>query len=636
MKNIGLSKRLLGAFAVLVAGVAVLGAIAVTGLARIATEGSRIATDSMPGLYIAGEVKALVQGVWGNLDGIVHEDDVAARAVLVAELKQGGEKITQTFKAYEATIFTDDDRQLFARMKETRAAWVGARDAAVALAQQGKLAEAKAAAKEKARPEFDKFLAATDAEVDFNNRNGIRAGKQIIDTIDSVTSGLWTTVGVLAVLGVVVSMLVSRSVTRPLASLVEHASRVGAGDLGSRCEYDAKDEIGQLASGLNQMTADLRTARDRDSVQGEGQRHAAEILQRQVDVLLKVVQQVGQGDLTQRVSVAGEDAAGQLGQALDKLIADLGANMGAIARNAQALAASSDELTASSQMMAANSEETSAQAGSVSAAAEQVSKNVHTVAAGAEEMTASIKEIARNAHEAARVATSAVKVAEVTSGTISKLGDSSIEIGKVIKVITSIAEQTNLLALNATIEAARAGEAGKGFAVVANEVKELAKETAKATEDISQKIDAIQGDTTEAVKAIKEIRVIIGQVNDISTTIASAVEEQTATTNEIGRNVAEAAQGVTEIARNITGVADSARNTASGATETQAASGALSQMAGELQEMVGRFRIDRVDGRGRPAVAITTPPPRATGARAAVAPPSGLGRANGSGRTWVE
>ncbi len=179
----------------------------------------------------------------------------------------------------------------------------------------------------------------------------------------------------------------------------------------------------------------------------------------------------------------------------------------------------------------------------MSAAAEQVSKSVQTVAASAEEMTASIKEIARNAHEAARVATSAVRVAEVTSGTISKLGDSSIEIGKVIKVITSIAEQTNLLALNATIEAARAGEAGKGFAVVANEVKELAKETAKATEDISRKIDAIQGDTTEAVKAIKEIRGIIGQVNDISTTIASAVEEQTATTNEIGRNVAQAAAG---------------------------------------------------------------------------------------------
>jgi methyl-accepting chemotaxis protein len=309
--------------------------------------------------------------------------------------------------------------------------------------------------------------------------------------------------------------------------------------------------------------------------------------------------------------------------------------MSAIARNAQALASSSEQLTSSSQMMAANSEETSAQAGSVSAAAEQVSKSVQTVAASADEMTASIKEIARNAHEAARVATSAVRVAEVTSGTISKLGDSSIEIGKVVKVITSIAEQTNLLALNATIEAARAGEAGKGFAVVANEVKELAKETAKATEDISRKIDAIQGDTTEAVKAIKDIRGIIGQVNDISTTIASAVEEQTATTNEIGRSVTEAAQGATDIARNITGVAESARKTAIGATQTQAAAGALSQMAGELQHMVTQFKIDRVDAR-HSANGATPLPTRATAGRAVVGSTNGTAAANGAGNAWVE
>src|SRR5581483_7458380 len=151
--------------------------------------------------------------------------------------------------------------------------------------------------------------------------------------------------------------------------------------------------------------------------------------------------------------------------------------------------------------------------------------------------------------EAARVATSAVRVAEVTSGAISKLGDSSIEIGKVVKVITSIAEQTNLLALNATIEAARAGEAGKGFAVVANEVKELANETARATEDISRKIDAIQTDTQTAVISIQEITDVIAKINDIQTTIASAVEEQAATTNEIGRNVSEAAKGTTEIAQ---------------------------------------------------------------------------------------
>src|SRR5262245_25000627 len=207
------------------------------------------------------------------------------------------------------------------------------------------------------------------------------------------------------------------------------------------------------------------------------------------------------------------------------------------------LASSALELTAVSQQMAANSEETAAQAGVVSAAAEQVSCNVGTVASAAEEMGASIKEIARNTNEAARVATSAVKVAEKTNATVTKLGESSAEIGNVVKVITSIAQQTNLLALNATIEAARAGEAGKGFAVVANEVKELAKQTAKATEDIGRRIEAIQGDTHGAVEAIGQISKIINQINDIQNTIASAVEEQTATTGEISRNVAEAAKG---------------------------------------------------------------------------------------------
>ena len=173
----------------------------------------------------------------------------------------------------------------------------------------------------------------------------------------------------------------------------------------------------------------------------------------------------------------------------------------------------------------------------------------------------------------------------------SKLGESSAEIGQVIKVITSIAQQTNLLALNATIEAARAGEAGKGFAVVANEVKELAKETAKATEDISQKIEAIQTDTGGAVEAIGRISDIINQVNDIQGTIASAVEEQTATTNEIGRNVAEAATGTTDISNNVAEVAQIAKGASEGAHDTLTASQQLARMAAELQQLVSRFQV---------------------------------------------
>jgi len=258
----------------------------------------------------------------------------------------------------------------------------------------------------------------------------------------------------------------------------------------------------------------------------------------------------------------------------------------AVNQNAQALASSSEELTAVSQQMSSNSEETATQSNVVAAASEQVSKNVATVATSAEEMSASAKEIAKNATEAAKVATEAVKVAADTNKTVAKLGESSIEIGKVIKVITSIAQQTNLLALNATIEAARAGEAGKGFAVVANEVKELAKQTATATEDISGKIEAIQNDTKAAVTAIDQIGKIINQINDIQNTIASAVEEQTATTNEIARNANEAAQGSTEISKNIANVSLAAKNTTQGANNTLTAATELAKLAADLKRVV--------------------------------------------------
>jgi methyl-accepting chemotaxis protein len=275
-----------------------------------------------------------------------------------------------------------------------------------------------------------------------------------------------------------------------------------------------------------------------------------------------------------------------------RLRKDLEAIMRKVAENAQALASSSEELTSVSQQMASSAEENRAQANVVASAGEQMSKNAQSVSRSVEDLGASIREIAKSAHEAAKVATTGVDVANTTTSTVARLGESSAEIGKVLKVITSIAQQTNLLALNATIEAARAGEAGKGFAVVANEVKELAKETAKATEDIGQKIDAIRQVTQGAVEAIDRISKIIIRINEYQSTIAGAVEEQSATAREIGLHGAEAARGSAEIARNISSVAQASQHAAEGASNTQKAAGELARMAAGLQRLVEQFQGD--------------------------------------------
>ena len=423
----------------------------------------------------------------------------------------------------------------------------------------------------------------------------------------------------LAVLGAVVlgvvalGVSVARGVVRGFGRSVEALEAMAGGDLEARLPEVGAPELIRMGAAFNGTAAhmaealgaarvdwaEIGTARraaaeaaERERAQLQQERDAATRMQQRVAEILERVEAAARGDLVRPVPVHEDDALGSVSRGLNDLLGRLRDSFRVLGGHAETLRGASGGLADVATSMGGTAEETASQANVVSAAAEQVSANAQSVASATEEMGASIREIAHNAAQGARVAQTAVQRADAASTTVAKLGASSAQIGQVIKLITSIAEQTNLLALNATIEAARAGEAGKGFAVVANEVKELAKETAKATHEIGRNVDAIQTGTSEAVEAIGEIAAIIRQMSDIQVTIASAVEEQTATTNEVARNVAEAARGSHEIASNILGVAGAAQQTSAGAVASQAAAADLDRLAHELHRLVTQFQVD--------------------------------------------
>ena len=349
-----------------------------------------------------------------------------------------------------------------------------------------------------------------------------------------------------------IAFYVNRSISGPLVAMTSAMKRLAGGDLEIRVPAVGRDdEIGHMAEAVEVFRDGMINARRLETEQKAAQAHKE---QRQAAIEAYIA-----------------DFEGSVRSALD------------------GLGAAASEMTATSQSMSSTAEATSRQATAVANAAEEASSNVQTVASATEEMSASVAEISRQVTQSTGIAGQAVHEADATNTTVQGLAEAAQKIGDVVKLITAIAEQTNLLALNATIEAARAGEAGKGFAVVASEVKSLANQTAKATEEISAQVSAMQGATKEVVHAIKHIGGTIGEINKIASTIASAVEEQGAVTQEIARNVQAAAQRTEKVSSNILGVDKAASHTGAAATQVLGAAERLGRQAQMLGADVDKF-----------------------------------------------
>lgn len=364
--------------------------------------------------------------------------------------------------------------------------------------------------------------------------------------------------------------LLSRSITGPIQTLMDVMKRIADGDLDARAADTGSDEPGQLSRAVNQTLDGL---------------------EQRIVTLLQTVEAGAEGDLTQPITVRGSDPIGRMGNALERLLSNLRANMSLIAQEAGKVEQASTSLEDLSTRLKDSTGAAASQSREVSQEITTVDSGLQTLAAATEEMGASIREIANSASSAAKVAAQAVQMAHTATERVNSLAASSTQIEAMLRVITQIAQQTNLLALNATIEAARAGEAGKGFAVVANEVKELARGTAKATEDIGQTIQKVQSDIRTAIDAIREITSIVNQIHELQTTIAGAVEEQTATTNEMGRHVHDSARSGSQIAAESERVTQAIVSTSADAEQVHGQSGALSRMAEEMRDAVRRYKI---------------------------------------------
>ena len=553
--NLTIRAKVIGAFGLALLVTCALGLFAMTKLSAVNDSTVELASNYLLAQTQLGIINGSTNQLRELEAGHIFAESAEDRSTEETAMKGAIDDVHAAWTAYEPTVDAGEERELAEQAAPAWQHYVELHEKLVALSRANNDHAAQAIYLGEMRTSFNAYSGILHKLIDHQIKGGKDEAASAAATYTSAWYWIVAMLVAAALMCLAAGFFIVSSVSKPIKAMTDAMGRLAKHDLSTVIDgIGRKDEVGQMASAV-QVFKDSMIEADR----------------------LKAEQEEAQKKQQERTAK------------LDQLTRAFESSVGGVV---QAVATQATQMEGSAQSMSATAEETTKQAAAVAAASEQSSANVQTVASATEELSSSISEIGRQVSHSSQIAASAVTEANRANDMVQGLVSASSKIGEVVALINEIADQTNLLALNATIEAARAGEAGKGFAVVAAEVKNLATQTSKATEDISAQISSVQAATQDAVRAIGTIGKTIGEIDQIATAIAAAVEEQGAATQEIARNVEEAAKGTQEVSSNIGGVTQAANDTGAVAGQVLTSARALTGQSGHLKDLVQTFLTD--------------------------------------------